>query len=76
MAPEQAQGQTHTIGPATDIYCLGALLYHLLTRQPPFQADTLTALLKRVIETDPLPPGQAVRQDPGHRKTPEGTTGP
>ena len=55
MSPEQAGG-AHAIGPAADIYSLGALLYHLLTRQPPFQADTLTTLLKQVIESDPVPP--------------------
>ena len=32
------------------------MLYHLLTRQPPFQADTLTTLLKQVIEADPVSP--------------------
>jgi eukaryotic-like serine/threonine-protein kinase len=56
MAPEQAEGRSHAIGPASDIYSLGALLYHLLTRQPPFQADTLTTLLKQVIEIEPAPP--------------------
>ncbi len=56
MSPEQAGGRSRDIGPASDIYSLGALLYHLLTRQPPFQADTLTTLLKQVIETDPVPP--------------------
>ncbi len=55
MAPEQAAG-SRAIGPGADIYSLGALLYHLLTRQPPFQADTLTKLLKQVIETDPVAP--------------------
>jgi WD40 repeat protein/predicted Ser/Thr protein kinase len=55
MSPEQAGG-AHAIGPAADIYSLGALLYHLLTRQPPFQGDTLTTLLKQVIETEPVPP--------------------
>ena len=35
---------------------MGALLYHLLTRQPPFQGDTLTTLLKQVIETEPVLP--------------------
>ncbi|HEY5911396.1 MAG TPA: serine/threonine-protein kinase [Verrucomicrobiae bacterium] len=56
MAPEQAEGRLHQVGPATEVYSLGALLYHLLTRQPPFQADTLTSLLKQVIETEPVPP--------------------
>jgi len=56
MSPEQAEGRSQAVGPATDIYSLGALLYHLLTRQPPFQADTLTTLLKQVIEADPVPP--------------------
>lgn len=55
MSPEQAEG-AQAIGPATDIYSLGALLYHLLTRQPPFQAETLTTLLKQVLETEPVPP--------------------
>jgi hypothetical protein len=56
MSPEQAEGRAQAIGPATDIYSLGALLYHLLTRQPPFQAETLTTLLKQVIETEPVRP--------------------
>jgi eukaryotic-like serine/threonine-protein kinase len=56
MAPEQAEGRLQAIGPATEVYSLGALLYHLLTRQPPFQADTLTTLLKQVVETEPVAP--------------------
>jgi len=56
MSPEQAEGHSLTIGPASDVYSLGALLYHLLTRQPPFQADTLTTLLKQVLEAEPVPP--------------------
>jgi WD40 repeat protein len=55
MSPEQAGG-AHAIGPPSDVYSLGALLYHLLTRQAPFQADTLTTLLKQVIEAEPVPP--------------------
>ncbi len=55
ISPEQAEGRSRAIGPASDIYSLGALLYYLLTRQPPFQADTLTSLLKQVVETDPVP---------------------
>ena len=56
MAPEQAEGRAHAIGPATEVYSIGAMLYHLLTRQPPFQADTLTTLLRQVIEAEPVSP--------------------
>jgi WD40 repeat protein len=56
MPPEQAEGRAGALGPATDVYALGAMLYHLLTRQPPFQAETLAGLLRRIQEEDPLPP--------------------
>jgi eukaryotic-like serine/threonine-protein kinase len=56
ISPEQAEGRPGAIGPPSDVYSLGALLYHLLTRQPPFQADTLTTLLKQVLEAEPVPP--------------------
>jgi WD40 repeat protein len=56
MSPEQAEGRHKEVGPTSDVYGLGGLLYHLLTRQPPFQADTLTTLLKQVVEAEPIPP--------------------
>lgn len=56
MSPEQAEGRQKDVGPTSDVYALGGLLYHLLTRQPPFQGDTLTTLLKQVVEAEPVPP--------------------
>ncbi len=56
MAPEQAIGPSSSIGPAADIYSLGAILYEMLTGRPPFRAESALETQRQVVHVEPVPP--------------------
>jgi WD40 repeat protein/tRNA A-37 threonylcarbamoyl transferase component Bud32 len=89
MSPEQAAGSKHEIGPCSDVYSLGALLYELLCGRPPFEGPVANVLL-RVVHDDPAPPRQirpatprdleticlkAMAKEPRHRYATAGAMG-
>ncbi len=55
MAPEQALGKNREVGPASDIYALGAILYEMLAGRPPFRADTSLDTMLMVASEEPTP---------------------
>lgn len=56
MPPEQASAKRDAIGPHSDVYSLGAILYFLLTGRPPFTAQTIHETVTQVLNAEPDPP--------------------
>jgi serine/threonine-protein kinase len=64
MSPEQAAGHGDQVGPASDIYSLGAMLYELLTGRPPFREPTPVETVMHVLSREPVLPRRLNRRVP------------
>ncbi len=58
MAPEQAHRVSISVGPATDIYALGSILYEMLTGRPPFVGDNAADVITQVVNDEPISPAR------------------
>src|SRR5262245_42797874 len=69
MAPEQILCRSAEVGPATDVWALGVILYELLTRKRPFEGPDEEALRRQICAADPTPPRRLRRDLPRGRET-------
>ncbi|MEK7675256.1 MAG: serine/threonine-protein kinase [Verrucomicrobiota bacterium] len=69
MSPEQAAGKNDLVGPPSDVYSIGAMLYHLLTGRAPFLAETPMATLRKVMEEEPVAPSKLNSKTPPDLET-------
>ncbi|QDU29698.1 Serine/threonine-protein kinase PknB [Anatilimnocola aggregata] len=63
MSPEQATGKSD-VGPLSDVYALGVILYEVITGRPPFQAGTFAEAIEFIVNRDPLPPSKLIPKLP------------
>ena len=69
MAPEQAAGRLDLVDQRSDVYGLGAILYEILTGQPPFKGSHAYEVLRKVLHEDPPPPHELSNETPAALET-------